>query len=75
MQTCTGCLLDVRAELGVRQVRVARARGVQVEEEGVLAVLGERLERGAQPAQDAALVRRAVEVDAWVGAGLGLEET
>ena len=36
---------------------------------------GEWLERGAQPAQDAALVRRAVEVDAWVGAGLGLEET
>ena len=32
-------------------------------------------EGAAQAAQDAPLVRRAVEVDAWVGAGLGLEET
>ena len=40
---------------------------MQVEQEGRGAVRGERLERGAQPAQDAPLVRRAVEVDAWLG--------
>mmetsp|Transcript_32221 Transcript_32221/g.103398 ORF Transcript_32221/g.103398 Transcript_32221/m.103398 type:complete len:339 (-) Transcript_32221:1106-2122(-) len=56
--------VDVRVELRVRQVRVAIARRVQVEQERVGALGGERLEGGAEAAQHRALVRRAVEVDA-----------
>eukprot|EP00966_Prymnesium_polylepis_P295054 6813822-Prymnesium_polylepis.1 len=56
--------VNVRVELGVRQVRVAGARRVQVEQKGRRPRGGERLERGAQPAEGGALVRRSVEVDA-----------
>ena len=56
--------VDEGVELSIREVRVAEARGMQVEEEGVGPVGGDGLESGAQPAEDRALVRRPVEVDA-----------
>ena len=54
--------VDVRVELGVRQVRVARARRVQVEHETVGPPL--RHQRPSQATKDLALVRCAIEVDA-----------